>query len=104
MAVQGFEAMGKPIPAGRMEAAYRAVKDDMAPGISTEDAMTLVGRVAGALERDEPYLAQRIATNGAPFGRGSAAVAEMAESDRVPTALDVTGAYRLMALLLTGGE
>ena len=40
----GFEAMGHPVPEKRLTAGYRAVKD-MIPA-TTEDAMTLVGRVA----------------------------------------------------------
>lgn len=96
-ALTGYEAMGQPIPAVRLSAAYRAVKV-MVPDISTEAAMTLVGRVATALERDEPYEALRLAT-GAPIDAGSAAVAE-APSDRPPVQLDATGGYRLLAHLL----
>jgi hypothetical protein len=96
--LSGYEAMGHPVPAARMSAAYRAVKE-MIPDITTEDAMTLVGRVAGAIERDEPYEAMRLAT-GAPIGRGTAAVTEPAPSDMPPVQLDVTGGYRLLAHLL----
>jgi hypothetical protein len=95
----GYDAMGKPIPAKRMSAAYRTVKQ-MVPGIGTEDAMTLVGRVAGALE---PYEAMRLAT-GAPLPVAESAppVAEPASSDMPPVQLDVTGGYRLLAVLLAG--
>lgn len=92
-----MNAMGHPIPFERMQAAYEAVKD-MVPGISTEDAMILVGRVAGALERDQPYEAMRLATK-APIERGLAALP--AESDYPPVLLDLTGGYRLLAHLLT---
>jgi hypothetical protein len=74
----GFNAMGLPVPPERMGRALAHVRE-MAPGINTEQATALVGRVAEALERDEPYQAQ-------------------AEGMRV---LDLTGTYRLMAVLLT---
>lgn len=93
----GYEAMGHPIPPERLQGAYTAVKE-MVPGVSTEDAMTLVGRVANALERDEPYEALRLATH-APIERGLASLPP--ESDYPAVALDVTGGYRLMAHLLT---
>ena len=73
----GFDAMGKPIPARRRQAAYEHVK---AMGIiNGEDAWRCVGTVAEALERDKPYVAQAAAM----------------------VYLDLTGAYRLMAVLLT---
>lgn len=96
--LEGYEAMGHPVPVERLSAAYRAVKE-MVPGISTEHAMTLVGRVAGAIERDEPYEAMRLATS-APIGRGTADVSEPAPSDFPPVQLDLTGGYRLLAHLL----
>lgn len=97
--LDGYDAIGHPIPATRLSAAYRAVKD-MIPDISTEHAMALVGRVADALERDEPYEALREATH-APIGRDvHSPVASVVPT--TPVALDVTGGYRLLALLLTG--
>lgn len=68
----GFDAMGKPIPFKRLSDGYTAVRE-MIPDISTEEAMSLVGRVAGHLERDEPYAALREATE-APYPRDSDAV------------------------------
>lgn len=87
--------MGRPIPAERKSAAYRAVKE-MIPGVSTADAMNIVGRVSDALERDEPYQAIFLAT-GAPFDRGVAEPVDMPDGPL----LDVTGGYRLLAHLLT---
>lgn len=94
----GFDALGKPVPFSRRDAAYQALKD-MVPEWSNEDRFSIVQRVSDALERDEPYQALRLATN-APFDRGL-----NAEVDAGPGPfLDVTGGYRLVAHLLTGGE
>lgn len=95
----GFDAMGHPVPHERLADAYRAVKD-MIPGISTEDAMSLVGRVADRLERDDPYGALREAT-GAPVARHPSSP----QREHVPqpgVRLDLTGGYRLLAHLLAG--
>jgi hypothetical protein len=101
----GFDALGKPIPSKRLQAGYEAIKE-MIPGISTENAMTLVGKVANALEHDQPYEALRLATKaplpieGDPeFGPD---VTRPSESDYPPVLLDVTGGYRLLAHLLAG--
>jgi hypothetical protein len=97
--VEGFDAIGKPIPGTRKSAAYRAMKD-MVPGIGVEDAMAVVGQVADRLERDDPYGALAIVT-GAPLAR-DASSPQQAVTDRTPVQLDVTGGYRLFAHLLTG--
>jgi hypothetical protein len=76
----GFGAMGKPIPPHRRQAAYEHVK---AMGVKDSDqAMTLVGTVADQLERDKPY---------------EAMAAGMKH-------IDLTGTYRLMAVLLTAQD
>jgi hypothetical protein len=62
-----------------MAAALDAVRE-MVPGISTGGAMALIGGVAESLERDQPYTAMQ----------------------KAGTVLDVTGTYRLMAVLLAG--
>lgn len=67
-----------------MAAAYEAAKE---MGLDTEQAMTIVGWMANALERDEPYTA--LMDRSAGFS-----------NQIVP--LDLTGRYRLMATLLTG--
>lgn len=96
----GFEAMGKPVPAERLSAAYRAVKS-MIPGISTDDAMALVGRVAHYIEEDEPYKALREATD-APSPRPVSSATESHKVDpAIKVRLDVTGGYRLLATLCT---
>jgi hypothetical protein len=96
----GFEALGHPVPNARKEAAYRALKQ-MIPGVTTQDAMELVGRVADHLARDEPYAAMHTASGGAPLGRNPDTTP--LPTDRLPkVALDVTGSYRLLAHLLTG--
>lgn len=72
----GFANMGKPIPAFRRSAAYETCK---AMGLTDKDAATTcVGQMAEALERDKPY---------------EAMAAGMKH-------LDLTGTYRIMAVLL----
>jgi hypothetical protein len=78
----GFDAMGKPVPTFRLARGLEAVRE-MLPGTNTEQAMALTGRVANCLERDDPY--------------GAMGVCQQ-------YALDLTGAYRLIATLLTGEE
>jgi hypothetical protein len=95
----GYEAMGLPVPAHRLSAAYRHVKA-MVPGISTEEAMSLVGRVADRLERDDPYGALREATEAAISKPVSSATPSY--TPRPGVRLDVTGGYRLLAVLLNG--
>lgn len=79
MTDDGFDAMGKSVPPARRTAALRALRQ-MIPDITTQHATLTVDRVASALERDQPYEAQRYAME----------------------VVDLTGAYRLMAHLLTG--
>lgn len=97
---EGFEAFGEPVPNTRKEKAYSAVKE-MIPGISAEDAMELVGRVADHIARDEPYAAMHAASGGVSFGRNPDTTP--LPTDPLPkVALDVTGSYRLLAHLMTG--
>lgn len=72
----GFSAMGKPISEHRRQAAYDMCKE---VGLNTENRYSAVGEVANALERDKPYEAMQL---GMKY-------------------LDLTGVYRLMAVLLT---
>ena len=75
----GFAAMGKPIPLYRCTAALDHCR---AMGLTnTEEAMACVSGMAEALRRDEPYDAMAV---GMRY-------------------LDLTGTYRLMAVLLTAG-
>ena len=73
---QGFDAMGKPIPTNRREAAYVMLKEI---GVERIAAFSCAERVAQKLERDQPY----------------DAIAEAMKD------VDLTGAYRLLAVLLT---
>lgn len=73
--LSGFNAMGHPIPEPRKQAAYNWLRTMF----SQDEARSLVDAVANKLERDEPYEAQEV----------------------VMEHLDLTGAYRLMAVLLT---
>jgi len=75
----GFNNMGKPVPLFRKEAALKHAK---AMGLGGGGAWAVDGAVAEQLERDEPYEAQR----------------------KAMVYLDLTGAYRLMAVLLSAPE
>lgn len=73
----GFAAMGKPIPEYRRSAAYEHCKQ---MGQASGTAWATVTSMIGPLERDKPYEA-------------------MAAGMKT---LDLTGTYRVMAVLLTG--
>lgn len=76
----GFDAMGKPIPMFRRQIAYDHCKQ---MGITnSEDAWGCVNGVSESLERDQPYDAM---AKGMQY-------------------LDLTGTYRLMAVLLTAQQ
>jgi hypothetical protein len=80
----GFNAMGKPVPENRLTAAYKTVKE-ICPEFDTELAMSIVGKAKECVERDEPY---RL------IGATSDLNEDLAK-------LDLTGRYRLLAVLLT---
>jgi hypothetical protein len=73
---EGFGAMGHPVPAYRQQAGYDLCRQ---LGCGTEAAWTAVAGMAGALERDKPYEAMEAGMR----------------------TLDLTGTYRLMAVLLS---
>jgi hypothetical protein len=75
----GMNNMGKPIPDFRRDNAYHDCK---AMGLGSADAMAAVSECAEQLERDKPYEAQ----------------------GRAMKYLDLTGAYRLFAVLLVSPE
>jgi hypothetical protein len=79
----GFNAMGKPIPANRLDRADTFVKS-----VFPEDrelSYTIVTKAKNALERDKPF-----ELLGAISGL-----------DKDLARLDLTGRYRLAAILLT---
>jgi hypothetical protein len=71
----GFASMGKPVPGQRRQAAYDAAKS-----MGVENPLGLVEGMAHLLERDKPFEAMEFAA----------------------LHVDLTGAYRMMATLLTG--
>lgn len=71
--------MGKPVPFYRRQAGYDTCRE---MGLTSEDAYSAVGVMSDQLERDEPYGA-------------------MEEGMRY---VDLTGTYRLMAVLLTAPQ
>lgn len=74
--MSAFNAMGHPVPTHRKTAAYQHAQD---MGLSKAEAMECINGMAEQLERDQPYEAQ---AKGMKF-------------------VDLTGTYRLMAVLLT---
>lgn len=79
-ATDPMNAMGHPIPSEGREAGYRACR---AMGLDAADAWELTGRVARLMEDDQPYEAEQVA---------------------LASPLDVTGYYRLAAILLASVE
>ncbi len=75
--IGGMNAMGKPIPMARRAEADKHCKEMGLAG--HDDRMACIGGVSNCLERDDPYAA-------------------MADGMKY---LDLTGTYRLMAVLLT---
>lgn len=76
---QGYEALGKSVPVERMSVALATCRA-MDPDIQTATAMSIIGRVAQEIERDQPYRALQAAQEH----------------------FDVMGSMRLYAVLLTG--
>lgn len=71
-----MDNMGKPIPVSRKEVAYELLKEwDLTPTTAT----SVIGKMSEMLERDKPYEAMGACKD----------------------VVDLTGAYRLMAVLLT---
>lgn len=73
----GFDAMGRPVPEKRRDNAYQWLRSI---GVGREKAWDTVETMAGHIERDHPHEALEAARK----------------------VVDITGAYRLLALLLTG--
>jgi hypothetical protein len=73
----GFAAMGLPVPFSRRQRAYDWLVHDI--GLTSECAFALVDILSYQLEKDKPF--------------------EAMESAR--RSLDLTGAYRLLATLIT---
>lgn len=75
-----MNALGHPIPDEGRQAGYEFVRE---VGLEAGEAWELVGKVARALEDDEPFRAQKVA---------------------LASRLDLTGYYRLAATLLSTVE
>jgi hypothetical protein len=71
-----MDNMGKPIPVSRKEWAYELLKEW---GLTPDTATGLISKMSEQLERDKPYEAMEACKDF----------------------VDLTGAYRLMAVLLT---
>jgi len=80
----GFDAIGKAIPGHRLNNAYHTIKTIL-PEISTERALSIVGKAASHLENDNP----------------NELIGLVYSLNDDLKLIDVTGRYRLMATLLT---
>lgn len=78
-----FAALGHPVPDRRIEAGYRLIKDVF--GLDSLTAMSIVKSAARAIERDETIQI---------IGENSHLTEDMRR-------IDLTGRYRLLAVLLT---
>lgn len=74
----GWNAIGEPVPDRRKSIALSHLRE-MNSNLSTEEEMSVVGRVAAAIEQDKPFEAMKQAGE----------------------VVDTTGAYRLFAVLCT---
>ena len=88
----GFGAMGHPIPMYRMTAALSHLREMNPEVVTTGAAMEFLGKVASFLENDEPYKAQELW-----FRRSTG-------DDPTPSIVDLTGYYRLVAVMLCEPE
>lgn len=95
----GFNALGKRVPERRRQAGYDALKE-MVPESTAEQRFEMIARMCEYIEQDEPYAALRTATGGAPLEVAASAPTPV-DGDRIPLAVDMTGAYRLFAHLVT---
>ena len=82
----GFNAMGMIVPSNRKQRAYKTVKE-MMPQASNELAQSIVAKCTAIIQRDEPF--KIVGANH--------------ELDKDLATIDLTGRYRLMAVLLTDG-
>ena len=80
----GFKGFGNPVPSNRTSKAYKTVKEIL-PGASSELAYSIVSKSAEYIRKDEPFK-----IIGAVEGL-----------DEDLKKIDVTGRYRLLAVLLT---
>lgn len=78
---KGFAAMGEQVPLDRKIQALDHLRE-MNPNLDSSREVLVIDRVSNAIEKDRPY----------------EAVTEARKE------LDVTGAYRLLAAICTGGD
>ena len=99
----GFNAFGKPVPRHRLMNGYDTVKE-MIPDISTEKAFSIVASVANHIEKDRPFeiIGNQTSEDSCKdwLRRGICKNQEIAKNDL--GMIDLTGRYRLLAVMLTG--
>jgi len=80
----GFNAFGHPVPANRLDSAYKLVREIL-PTIKRKTAISIVKKCANSIERDQPF----------------AIIGAVAGLDKQLDKIDLTGRYRLLSVLLT---
>lgn len=90
----GYDAYGVKIPYRRLTAALKMLRT-LAPGITTEHATKIIGRVATHIEDDQPYKCMEVLFPHHEYAHGQ-------EKLDPPSPLDLTGAYMVLSYLLTG--
>ena len=80
----GFNAMGLPVPSNRLKNAYKTVKEIM-PQVDNELAYSIVAKCSNMIKNDECF----------------GIVGAIEGLDKDLATIDLTGRYRLLAVLLT---
>jgi hypothetical protein len=79
----GWNAMGKPVPANRVQRTYRHLQE-MCPSFTKEECYTIVAKIGRMIEKDEP----------------NQIIGQVAGLDKDLDKVDLTGRYVLLAFIL----
>ena len=83
----GFNAIGQEVPSNRLVNGYDCIKT-MLPNVKNEQAFTIISKCARYIRKDKPF----------------EIVGAVAGLDKDLALIDLTGRYRLLSVLLTGGQ
>lgn len=96
----GMQALGVKVPSRRLTAALDRLRE-LAPDLSTENALALIGKAAFYIEEDQPYKAQRVLFQDAPNWNNSSMAPPSVEFP-CESPLDLCGSLMIYSYLLTG--
>ncbi len=96
----GMQALGVKVPSRRLTAALDKLRE-LAPSLSTEDALGLIGKAANYIEQDKPYEAQRVLFQDAPNWQSHSSGPPPVEFP-CKSPLDLCGSLMICSYLLTG--